>query len=61
MDCGKLYFTLERKANPYDEDQLNELWGSIQINYEFATSSRSSILSEGVMNSKIQGNIFIFL
>lgn len=36
MNCGKLYFNLERKASPYEEELLpNEVWGIIQICYEF--------------------------
>lgn len=36
MNCGKLYFNLERKASPYEEEPPpNEVWGIIQICYEF--------------------------
>lgn len=36
MNCGKLYFNLERTASPYEEElPPNEVWGIIQICYEF--------------------------
>ncbi|WP_223577874.1 hypothetical protein [Sphingobacterium sp. GVS05A] len=36
MHCGKLYFNLERTASPYEEElPPNEVWGIIQICYEF--------------------------
>jgi hypothetical protein len=35
MNCGKLYFHLERKENPYEEElPINEVWGIIQLCYE---------------------------
>jgi len=35
MNCGKLYFHLEKKESPYEEElPPNEVWGIIQICYE---------------------------
>ncbi|QQT54545.1 hypothetical protein I6I98_04620 [Sphingobacterium multivorum] len=35
MNCGKLYFHLERKESPYEEElPPNEIWGIIQLCYE---------------------------
>ncbi|WP_104382931.1 hypothetical protein [Sphingobacterium sp. HMA12] len=54
MNCGKLYFTLERKANPYEEDQLNGLWGSIQINYEYLGLTENILDWEWDINEVIE-------
>lgn len=34
MKTGKLYFCLDRKENPYNDDSAFEIWGQIQLLHE---------------------------